>query len=481
MVEGIADAFATFIDRYGRFFRTKTRVCATAAGRYLRGLAQAADCTFAAMATVVDAGCAQQFQHFISNSPWDHEAVVAQIGRDADRLLGGKPTSSLIIDESSFAKQGDRSVGVARQWSGRLGKVDNCQVAVFGVLAFRLRSASWPRVRLAARQRARTLGTKRRVLSDGQRHAPVDMRLYLPKAWIDDPARCEQAGIPPEARTLTSKSEHALDIVRQARARGMRFEWVGVDAGYGKEPAFLRALDEMNEVFVADVHRTQRIWTERPELAVPPSQPGRGRPAKKLRASGEPVTVENPVKRFGSGDWTRCVLRDSTRGELRVDLAHRRVWVWDGEEDAPRCWHLIVRREVKSEKTVKYTLSNAPENTSLLHLGQMQGQRYWVERTFEDAKGECGLADYQALGWRAWHHHVTMVMLAMLFIAEQRVAHQPGLALLTPRDIVEMLQETLPRKPEGKDALVARINQRHERRRGAIASRFRTQRQEAPS
>jgi hypothetical protein len=106
-----------------------------------------------------------------------------------------------------------------------------------------------------------------------------------------------------------------------------------------------------------------------------------------------------------------------------------------------------------------------------VHL-EMQGQRYWVERAFEDAKGECGLADYQVLGWRSWHHHVTMVMLAMLFIAEQRVAHQPGLALLTPRDIVEMLKETLPRKPEGKDALVARINQCHERRRGAIASAF---------
>ena len=142
MVEGIADAFATFIDRYGRFFRTKTRGCAAVAGRYLRGLAQAADCTFAGMATVVDEGCAQQLQHFISNSPWDHEVIVAQIGQDADRLLGGKPTSSLVIDESSFAKQGDRSVGVARQWSGRLGKVDNCQVPVFAVLAFRLRSAS---------------------------------------------------------------------------------------------------------------------------------------------------------------------------------------------------------------------------------------------------------------------------------------------------------------------------------------------------
>ena len=237
----------------------------------------------------------------------------------------------------------------------------------------------------------------------------------------------------------------------------------------------------MNEVFVADVHRTQRIWTERPELAVPPPRSGRGRPTRKRQASVEPVTVESLIKRLGAGDWMRCDLRDSTRGALRVELAHRRVWLWDGEEDAPRRWHLIVRREVKSEKTIKYTLSNAPADTPILRLGQMEGHRYWIERAFEDAKGECGLADYQALGWRSWHHHVTMVTLAMLFVAEQRVAHQPGLALLTPRDIVEMLKETLPRKPEGKDALVARINQRHERRRGAIASRFRTQRREAAS
>ena len=261
----------------------------------------------------------------------------------------------------------------------------------------------------------------------------------------------------------------------------MRFEWVGIDAGYGKEPAFLRALDDTNEVFVADVHCTQRVWTERPELVVPPSQPSRGRPALKRQASVKPVTVESLVKGFGAADWMRCVLRDGTRGELRVDIAHRRVWVWDGEEETPRCWHLIVRREVKSVKTTKYSLSNAAADTPVLRLGQMQGHRYWVERAFEDAKGECGLADYQALSWRSWHHHVTMVMLAMLFIAEQRAAHQPGLALLTPRDIVEMLKQTLPRKPEGKGALAARINERHQRRRGAIESRFRSQRREAPS
>jgi SRSO17 transposase len=211
----MAEAFAGFIDRYGGFFRSRGHDNAPVAQRYLHGLAQAETATFAAMAAVVEDGCAQQFQHFISNARWRHEPVIDQISRDADRLLGGKPDSALILDESSFVKQGDRSVGVARQWCGRLGKVDNCQVAVFA------------------------------VLTDGARHTPVDMRLYLPQRWIDDPPRCDRAEIPIEARTMRPKTALALEIVRAARARDLRFGWVGVDGGYGKDPAFLRALDAM--------------------------------------------------------------------------------------------------------------------------------------------------------------------------------------------------------------------------------------------
>ena len=101
--------------------------------------------------------------------------------------------------------------------------------------------------------------------------------------------------------------------------------------------------------------------------------------------------MEKLVAGFGVGDWTRRILRESTRGPLRVDVAHRRVWVWDGEEAAARCWHLLVRREMGAPKTIKYNLSNAPADTRLERLAQMQGERCWAERAFEDAKGACGL------------------------------------------------------------------------------------------
>src|SRR4051812_47808237 len=300
------------IDRYGLFFRTRGHDNAPVAKRYLHGLAQAEAATFAAMAAVVEDGCAQPFQHVISNAPWRHEPVIAQIGRDADRLLGGKSDSALIIDESSFVKHGDRSVGVARPWCGRLGKVDNCQVAVFA------------------------------VLTDGARHTPVDRRLYLPQRWVDDPARCELAEIPPEARRMRSKTDLALEMVRAAR--GMRFGWVGVDGGYGKEPAFLCALDDMGEIFVADVHCDQRVWSEPPRLHVPaPQAKGQRRPPSKQQAAVDGITVESLFAGFGADDWTRCTLRESTRGPLRVDIAHRRGWGGGGGGRTARGWGLIVR------------------------------------------------------------------------------------------------------------------------------------------
>jgi SRSO17 transposase len=334
----------------------KTRCVLGQAEEYLRGLAQAGRRNMERMAEVVPDTDYQRLQNFATNSPWDHRAVMRQVAGEADQLLGGEPDSSLLIDESGFAKKGKDSAGVARQWCGRLGKVDNCQVGVFG------------------------------VLSNGARYALIDVRLYLPKEWIGDPARCERAGIPAAEVVARSKSEHALAIVAQARAQGTRFNWVGVDAGYGKEPAFLRALNAAGEIFVADVPKSQVIHLADPQPRVAEPKDGRGRPAQRLQAQTAGIRVDAWLAQQPAEAWQRLTLRDSTRGHLRVEALSQRVWLWDGEETAAHCWHLIVRREIGARDTIKFTLSNATAETSLERLAQMQGQRFWVERSFQDAK-----------------------------------------------------------------------------------------------
>src|SRR4051812_17956264 len=189
------------------------------------------------------------------------------------------------------------------------------------------------------------------------------MRLYLPQRWIEDPKRCDRAGIPVSVRQLRSKAELALEIVCAARARGMRFAWVGVDGGYGKEPAFLRALDDAGEVFVADVHSTQMVWTEPPGLHVPAPKSPRGRHPTRQRAAAEPLSVEQLVSRFRAEDWTRCLLRDSTRGPLQVDIAHRRGWRGGGGGARGRRWRLPVRRRAGAPPEGKNNPSHTPPGT----------------------------------------------------------------------------------------------------------------------
>jgi SRSO17 transposase len=137
-------------------------------------------------------------------------------------------------------------------------------------------------------------------------------------------------------------------------------------------------------------------------------------------------------------------VRRAIKGELIVDVIHRRVWVWEGKEPHAHLWHLIVRREIDGSK-VKYSLSNAPESTALQPLAHMQAQRYWVERSFQDSKQQCGLDDYQVRGWLGWPHHMALVMMAMQFMLEQRLKNRQEYPLLSCTDIVELLRYFCPK------------------------------------
>jgi SRSO17 transposase len=434
-----------FVECFRKHFVRGTRSVAPQAEIYLQGLMQAHRKNMERMEEAVPGCSYQSLHHFVSESDWEARAVLDQIAREADRLLGGSADSGLLLDESSFQKKGESSVGVERQWNGRLGKVENSQVAVFASLV------------------------------QGRFSTLIDTRLYLPETWIQDPERCLAAGVPESEVVLKSKSDLAFEMVVQARQNGVRFSWVGVDGGYGKEPAFLRRLADHGEVFVADVHKDQQIYVEDPDPCVPEKKTSRGKAPTRLQAQSASQRVDAWAAAQPAELWQKVAVRPGTKGEVRVEALRARVWLWDGSESKARSWHVVVIREVSSPETIKYVLSNAPAETSLERLVQMQRQRFWIERSFEDAKSEGGLADYQVRGWRAWHHHVALVMMAMLFMLEEKLSHQENHPLLSCSDIELLLACFLPRRDVTKAEVVRQMKARHEARQRAIDSAYRRQ------
>jgi SRSO17 transposase len=384
-------------------------------------------------------------QHFISHSPWDHRPVMDQVAQDSNHFLGGDDDCGLIIDESAIIKKGKKSVGAARQWCGRLGKVDNCQVGVFASLV------------------------------SGASASLIDGRLYLPKEWTDNRERCRKAGIP-DAVTFKTKSQLALESIRHARSQGVRFSWVGADGGYGKEPDFLTALDRDGEIFVADVHNPQVIYLEDPAPYIPQRSSSKGRPPSQYVTDASKITVKSWVANQPDNDWCQITTRDSSKGKQRADILTRRVWVWNHSEPSARQWHLVVRRELNAQGTIKDSLSNAPADTTMERLAYMQGQRFFVERSFQDAKTSAGMSQYQVRGWQAWHHHMALVMMTTMFMLKTRLEQKKSYPLLSCPDIALLLAHFLPRRDTNQEEVFRQMAVRHNQRQASIDSAYARQR-----
>lgn len=436
----------TFVNTYTEHFQSYRHEVSDKARQYACGLMQCGSRkNMDRMAEVVPEAKSRNLQQFLTHSKWDYRGVMDHVARDADGLLGNGRDACLLIDESSFAKQGKSSVGVSRQWLGRLGKVDNGQVAVFGALA------------------------------NGRFAVPIDARLYLPEEWTSDPERCEKACVPEEERSFRTKRELALEIVRHAQESGVRFGWVGADAGYGKGPGFCTALDEMGLTFLVDVHTDFHVYREDPKPCLPQKTTKRGRPSTKSQTDKESIEVLDLVNSLPANRWKTLTLRKTTRGVLRVRICRLNVYVWDGESENAKCWTLVVTKSSASNPDTKISLTNAGNHTTLKRLGWMQRQRYWVERAFEDAKSECGMADYQVRKWSAWHHHMALVMMAMLFMLSERILHKNTYPLLSCSDIEDLLARFLPRRDMTEDEVVFQLEQRHRQRKKAIESHARCQ------
>ncbi len=298
----------------------------------------------------------------------------------------------------------------------------------------------------------------------------IDVRLYLPRKWMDNKARCDGARIPIEAQRFKTKPELALEVIRHTSALGVRYNWIGADGLYGNDPTFLRALDEQGEVFLIDVHKDQQIYLEDPEPRRVEAVQKRGRKSTRWQSESTPIRVDQWLKQRPESAWKREVLRDGTKGTVTVEILHQRVWLWDGKEAKGHHWYLLVRWEIPALNEIKYSLSNASEEVSSLKLAQMQGQRYWVERSFQDGKSHAGLDHYQARGWKAWHHHMALVMMAMLFMLEERIEQQEDYPLLTCSDIETLLAHFLPRRDIDVDEIIRQMELRHKKRQASIDS-----------
>jgi SRSO17 transposase len=425
----------SFCENYSPYFRAARHDLSEKAHNYLSGLMMKAERkNMERMEDYVSEYNYQGQQQFLSDSPWEHEPLLARIGKDVDELLGGAD-SMLLIDESGFAKKGTKSVGVARQWNGRMGKVDNCQVGVFA------------------------------ALSDGTHCAPVDLRLFLPQAWTDDVQRCEEAKIPQEHREHKTKPELAWEMIEGARDNSLRFGWVGLDSLYGNAPHLLRKIEDAGLLYCADVHCDQRVFLEDPNPKLPKAKSTKGRPPSRLQTSSKDIRVDELFAR--SGRWSKVSVRNSTKGAIAVKARALRVWLWDGKEESPRqVWVACIIDSDSGQR--KYFLSNAPAESSLATLVRRHATRYWIERSFQDAKTSVGMADYQARGWLAWHHHMALVLLAMLFMLRQRIEHAETIELLSCQDIVELLNVYLPRADRTKEAVLRNIERRHRKRKEAI-------------
>jgi len=381
----VATSFAKFHQEFAPLFgRTEAR---ERSEQYLRGLlVQQTDRRNAEnLAEAIEGATPRSLQRFLTESPWGDSPVIDRLQSGVGQRLN-QPAGVFVLDDTGFAKQGKKSVGVARQYSGTLGKVGNCQVGVF--LAY--------------------------VTAQG--HALVDKALYLPREWTADRQRCREAGVPEEIGYQT-KAQLGLVLLRRARQAGhLTTEWVTADSGYGEVPSLRDTLDTEGWRYVLEVPSNTHVFSQAAQVAVPVWS-GRGRkPSQPQLVAGEPCSqnVQAVAASLLPADWHELTVAEGAQGPRIHQFAAVRVWESRAGLPGRACW-LVLRRDLDGSEA-KYYLSNAPADTPLLRLAQVAAMRWPIETEFQTEKGETGLDEYEVRTWLGWQHHITMALLAGAFL-----------------------------------------------------------------
>jgi SRSO17 transposase len=338
-------------------------------------------------------------QNLLGRAQWDADAVRDDLC-DYVREHLGDPKGVLVIDETGFVKKGEHSAGVQRQYSGTAGRIENCQIGVF--LAY-------------ATPRGRTF---------------LDRALYLPASWIEDRARCERAGIPAEVAFAT-KPELALQMLGRALDAGVAAAWVVGDEVYGDDSKVRRWLEERRRPYVLAVSSQHRIWQD-------------------LRQ----IKVSELLQQLPTDGWQRLSAGDGAKGPRWYDWSYVR---FPGMK--PQDWQrgILFRRSLADPTDVAYYAVFAPQETSLEAIVHAAGTRWAIEESFESAKGEVGLDQYEVRSWTGWYRHITLALWAHAFLTVQRAASDEPTGKKKRRTAARRSADPVDRPRGPSPALVAEM------------------------
>ncbi|MEM1350457.1 MAG: IS701 family transposase [Myxococcota bacterium] len=362
-------------------------------------------------------GMRQRLQQAAVVAKWDERELFRRLAVCVDAELPG--VDAFVVDDTGFPKKGRHSVGVQRQYSGTLGRVDNCQVATS--------------LHLASEQGGACIG----------------MRLALPKSWAEDRKRCDKAGVPSDVGHRT-KSELVLEMLDDALGWGLAPKPVVADSGYGDSNGFRQALQSRGLGYVVGVTDTAKVWPPETQFAPPPPKP----PGKKGRQPTRPIPV-GEVSPVSIGELARSLPSSKFRrirwkpGDsqhkgrrfafLRVRLAHRHGI---GRPPGDELW-LLCEWSFKKQRPTAFYLSNLPPTTTRRRLVYLAKLRWRIERDYQEMKTELGLDHFEGRTWRGFHHHVALVAAAHAFLTLQR-------ALFPPQQSAATELPRLPPPPPGR-------------------------------
>jgi SRSO17 transposase len=341
------------------------------------------------IAMAIDDGNIRSMQRFVSDAPWDDENMIVKYRSFVNDDLGS-PDSALIFDESGFVKKGQDSIGVARQYCGTIGKVDNCQVGVFAGY----------------------------VSENG--YALVDKRLFIPKKWFaDDHLERRQKCKLPEEIVYRTKPELAVEMLEAiSRENVLPFKYVLGDSIYGVSPEFITAVEALTgKIYFVSVPKDTQCWVRRPMTITKEYRWG-GKTRKKtvlVDPDSKPLTVEDLARSINNYFWYRRQVSEGTKGPIVYEFSRRQISLSSAGLPQKTVW-LLIRRTLGNDPEYSFFISNAPSSTRLKTLVWLSGLRWAIEQCFEETKTELGMDHYEVRKFPGWQHHMLTCMLAHFFL-----------------------------------------------------------------